>query len=322
MHVLNGYNDVPSAFRGAALAIGNFDGVHKGHQAVLAAAKQAAAGAPVGAMTFEPHPRQFFQPEIPLFRLTPAPLKLKLFQALDLDLAVVIPFDAALASLTAEQFVDDILVAALGVSHVITGHDFHFGKGRAGTPEVLKRLGHKNSIEVTVIPPQEGEGGVYSSTAIRQFLREGDVRSAAGQLGYWWRLSGRVTGGDRRGHGLGFPTANVKLAPGVALGHGIYAARVHTPVGSYDGAAYLGTRPSFDDGEPVLETFLFDFEGDLYGSEIEIEFIAYLRDDARFESGDALAVQMRTDCNQAREALQTARGSGLLEASPDIRVGL
>ncbi len=305
MEILQDIDNCPDALKGAALAIGNFDGVHRGHQAVLRAAREAGrtSNLPAGVMTFEPHPRSYFQPDVPLFRLTPPPLKARAFAALGLDMALIQPFDANLASRPAADFVSDYLVEALGVAHVITGSDFHFGKGRDGNPDVLRALGRAHGFDVTIVAPQAGEGGVFSSTGIREYLRQGDPRGAAEQLGYWWRVAGEVVGGDQRGHGLGFPTANIAVPEGFALKYGIYAVRVRTVQGKYDGAAYFGTRPSFDNGAPVLETFLFDFDGDLYGQDIEIEVIGLLRDDETFESADALIGQMRTDCEKARVLL-------------------
>lgn len=305
MEVLEGYRHCPGPLKGAALAIGNLDGVHRGHQAVLQAALEAAqaAGAPAGVMTFEPHPRQFFRPDVPLFRLTPEPVKLELFAALGLDLAAVLRFDAELASLGAEAFVREILVDGLGVSHVVTGENFRFGKGRGGDPGVLRELGEKHGFAVTTLAPQGAGGDAFSSSAVRARLAEGDPRGAAEILGYWWRVVGTVTGGDRRGHGLGFPTANIAAPPGFGLKHGIYAARVQVGEASHRGAAYLGTRPSFGAGEAAIETFLFDFSGDLYGRDIEIEIIDFLRGDATFESDDALKAQMRSDCEKAAAIL-------------------
>ncbi len=314
----------PEALKGAALAIGNFDGVHLGHQAVLRAAldRGKASGAPSGVMTFEPHPRFYFQPGKPLFRLTPPALKLQLFKALGLDMAVVLPFDATLAATHAEDFVRDILVQGLGVSHVITGSDFHFGKGRDGNPDVLRALGQSHGFGVTIIEPQGGEGGTYSSTGIRDKLRNGDPRGAAERLGYWWRVAGEVIGGDKRGGGLGFPTANFAVPEGFALKHGIYAVRVHTDGGRYHGVAYLGTRPSFDDGDPVIETFLFGFDGDLYGQEIQLELIEFLRGDEKFETTEALIAQMKKDCEAAEKTLAGLGAGdpfapGLLGGAPD-----
>lgn len=301
MHIIRNVHDCPGALKGAALAIGNFDGVHRGHQVVLKAAKEAAqsSGCTSGVMTFEPHPRQFFQPGKSLFRLTPEPVKLGLFEALDLDLAVVLPFDAALSSLPARAFVQQILVDGLGVSHVVTGSNFHFGKGRDGNPDVLRELGKELGFGVTIVEPQGSGGSVFSSTQVRNCLREGNVRGAAEILGYWWRIAGVVVGGDKRGHGLGFPTANIAAPDGLELMHGIYAVRVHAQGERFDGAAYLGTRPTFDNGKPVIETFLFEFSGDLYGKEITLEFIEFLRGDEKFENTENLIKQMQADCEKA-----------------------
>lgn len=305
MEILHDIDICPDALKGTALAIGNFDGVHRGHQAVLRAALDAgkSARAPAGVMTFEPHPRAYFQPGKALFSLTPQPLKLRAFAALGLDMALVQTFDAALASYPAAEFVRVLLVEALRVSHVITGSDFHFGKGRDGNPDVLRALGAEHGFAVTIVAPQAGEGGVFSSTAIRECLRAGDPRGAAGMLGYWWRMAGEVVGGDARGAGLGYPTANIAAPEGFALKHGIYAVRVYARARRYHGAAYFGTRPSFDNGRAVIETFLFDFGGDLYGQQIEIEFIEFLRDDETFGSAEALSAQMRADCESAKKTL-------------------
>jgi riboflavin kinase/FMN adenylyltransferase len=314
MQVLHDITNCPDALRGVSLAIGNFDGVHRGHQAVLNAARR--DGAPAGVLTFEPHPRVYFQPNKPLFRLTPEPLKLRVFEALGLDMAVVLKFDAALASRPAADFVREILVENLRVSHVITGSDFHFGKGRDGNPDVLRALGESHGFGVTVVSPQAGEGGVFSSTGIREHLRQGNPRGAADSLGYWWRVIGEVIGGDKRGAGLGFPTANIAVPEGFALKHGTYAVRVHTGQGRYDGASYLGTRPSFDDGDAVLETFLFDFDGDLYGQQIVIEVIGFVRDDEKFLDTDALQAQMKDDCDQARALLAQIKDNDPMMAYP------
>jgi riboflavin kinase/FMN adenylyltransferase len=324
MRILHETQNCPEALKGVTLAIGNFDGVHRGHQAVLRAALEGArtSGTPSAVMTFEPHPRAFFQPGKPLFRLTPPALKHRLFEALGLDMAVVLPFDASLAARPAEDFVRHILVEGLGVSHAITGSDFHFGKGRDGNPDVLRALGQKHGFGVTIVAPQAGEGGVYSSTQIRDHLRDGNPRGAAESLGYWWRVAGEVIGGDKRGHGLGFPTANIAVPEGFELKHGIYAVRVRIDGSQYHGAAYLGTRPSFDDGDPVIETFLFGFDGDLYGQEIELEVIEFLRGDEKFESSEALVNQMKADCEAAENSLASLDkndpfAQGLLGGAPD-----
>lgn len=305
METLRDYRAVPERLRGAVLAIGNFDGVHKGHQAVLRTALDVgqAAGRPTGVIVFEPHPRQFFKPDVALFRLTPLPLKLRLFAALGLDLTAVLDFDAALAALSAEDFVARVLVEGFAAHHVVTGDDFHFGKDRQGTPEALRRFAEAHGFAATIVAAV-GEGvEPYSSSAIRALLRAGEPRAAADSLGYWWRTSGEVTGGAQRGQGLGFPTANLTPPPGFDLKHGIYAVRVGLGADRFEGAAYLGTRATFGAGEPALEVFLFDFDGDLYGREIEVEFIAYLRDDRTFDSAEALQAQIAADCAAARQVL-------------------
>jgi riboflavin kinase/FMN adenylyltransferase len=308
MIVLEGIDKVPPEARGAALAVGNFDGVHRGHQALLQAAKDAAAasGGKAGVILFEPNPREFFQPDKPHFRLTPLPRKLELIAALGLDLAVVLRFDAALAQLSADAFIERVLVERLHAAHAVVGYDFRFGKGRAGDPETLRRAGAAKGFGVTVVAQVAAGGEVFSSSAIRAELAQGDVRGAAEMLGHYWRVGGTVIGGAKRGTILGFPTANIALAPGTALAHGIYAVRVGVDGTSHSGAAYLGTRPTFDDGAPLLEVFLFDFHGDIYGREITVDFVDHVRADRRFDSVEALKAQMQRDCDRARAVLATA----------------
>lgn len=305
MLVVHGYKDVPQGARGAALAIGNFDGVHRGHQALLRAAVAIGRelGAPAGALIFEPHPREFFHPEEPHFHLTPLPQKLDLFEHAGLNLAVVLPFDVKLASLSADDFVSRIIVGALAARHVIIGHDFFFGRNRGGTPETMQAAAQKLGFGITIIPPVAEDGEVFSSSAIRLHLAQGDVKGATRLLGRTWRVEGTVVGGAKRGTGLGFPTANIPLPRGTTLGHGIYAVRVHLDGARHDGAAYLGTRPTYDDGMPVLEVFLLDFDGDLYGRTIEVEFVDFIRADRKFDSSQALIAQMERDCARARDIL-------------------
>jgi len=306
MRIVHGFGDVPPETRGAALAIGNFDGVHRGHQALLLDALRVArtSDRPAGVMVFEPHPREFFRPSEPHFRLTTLGQKLRLLERLGLDFAVVLKFDADLAGLPAERFIDEILVSALAVRHVVIGYDFFFGKSRGGNPDTMRAAGREHGFGVSVISPVAEAGEVFSSSLIRAKLSAGDVRGAALDLGHWWRIAGVVTGGARRGTGLGFPTANITLPEGTALAHGIYAVRVLVAGARLGGAAYLGTRPTFDHGAPVLEVFLFDFEGDLYGREIEVEFLDFVRDDQRFPNAEALIAQMELDCSRARQVIR------------------
>ncbi len=320
MKVINGYDAIPAAMRGCALAIGNFDGVHRGHQELLRQTRRQAQliDAQAGVMVFEPHPRLFFKPDQPLFALTPLTEKLRLFQALKLDFAAVLEFDADLAGLSPVEFVDRILVGGRGrgfeVRHVVIGYDFYFGKGRAGTPEMLRDLGAERGFGVTVIAPVAEAGEVLSSSAVRARLSTGDVRGAAQELGHWWRVKGAVTGGAKRGTGMGFPTANITLPAGTALGQGIFAVQVWVEGRQIDGAAYFGQRPTFDNGAPVLEVFLFDFDEDIYGREIEVEFVGYVRPDQRFPDMEALKVQMEKDCARARELLTEARADPALSS--------
>jgi riboflavin kinase/FMN adenylyltransferase len=309
MHILHGYDHVPHDARGATLAIGNFDGVHRGHQALFHEARAAIAkhGGLAGAMVFEPHPREFFQPDRPHFRLTPLAQKLALLERYDLDLAVVLTFDKKLAALGAHDFIERILVAGLGVRHVIVGHDFHFGKGRDGNAAVMQEAGKEFGFDVAVVETVAEAGEIFSSSAIRAEIAQGDVKSAAHMLGHYWRTCGKVVGGAKIGKGIGFPTANIPLPKGTALAHGIYAVFVYIHGVQHQGAAYLGTRPTFDDGTPILEVFLFDFNEDLYGREIEIEFVDFIRGDRRFETVDLLVAQMDKDCARARQILEESR---------------
>lgn len=305
MEVIRGWRDVPSAMYGASVAIGNFDGVHKGHQAVLNAARRAAepAKCPVGVVIFEPHPRKFFQPNRPLFTLTTLECKLGLFAALGMDMVVVLPFDAAMAEMSAEDFVREVLVEGLRIRHASVGYDYFFGKGRMGNPKVLCSLGNKYDFGVTIVEAVGGSGEIFSSTRIRELLAEGDVASAADMLGSYWCVDGIVEKGAERGARMGFPTANTRLENGAALSHGIYAVRITIDGSRYQGAAYLGTRPTFDAGAPLLETFVFDFNGNLYGKKIRVEFIDHIRADAKFKSVDDLVKQMTIDCEKARNIL-------------------
>jgi riboflavin kinase/FMN adenylyltransferase len=308
MDVVPGWQDVPRHLRGASLAIGTFDGVHCGHRAVLDAAKAKAAesGLPMGAMVFEPYPRMFFQPHKPFFRLTNLPRKLELLSDYGCGFTAVIPFDRDLAGLTAQEFVRIILAEAFAIRHASVGYNFFFGKGRSGNPGVLAEEGRKHGFGVTVVEAQGNAGEIFSSTRVRELLAEGDVTAAAEILGRYWRISGKVESGAGRGQGLGYPTANIRLEEGVTLKHGIYAVRAYVDGQKLDGAAYLGTRPTFDAGLPLLETFLFDFDGDLYGKAMEIEFVGFVREDAKFRSAELLTAQMAADVAKAKELLASA----------------
>jgi riboflavin kinase/FMN adenylyltransferase len=308
MHVVHGTDRVPPEARGAVLALGNFDGVHRGHQALIghALAEAKRLGRPAGVLLFEPHPREFFHPGAAHFRLTPLDEKLAVLDEMGLDLAVVVPFDARLANLDAGRFIEEILIGALAVAHVVVGYHFFFGRNRGGSAETVRLAGEAHGFGVTIVEPVADRGEPFSSTAIRLALAEGDVKGAAELLGRPWRVRGPVIGGAQRGTGLGFPTANVALPKGTALGHGIFAVRVKLDGRPLLGAAYLGTRPTFDDGMPVLEVFLFDFDEKIYGRDIEVSFIDKVRDDRKFASAEELVRQMEADCAKARAILAAA----------------
>jgi riboflavin kinase / FMN adenylyltransferase len=293
------------ALRGAVVAIGNFDGVHRGHRAVIAAALKRAKelGKPAAALTFEPHPRAFFKPGQPLFRLTDEAAKLRLLASTGLDGAIVLTFDAALAGLTAEQFVSRILVDRFAVSGAVIGFNFHFGMSRGGSPDFLAAEGRKRGFAVEVVPRFEDNGRPVSSGPVRDALIAGRVDEAAELLGFPWFVSGKVIHGDKRGRELGFPTANLLLDAGCGLRHGIYAVRCSVGGRRFDGVASFGRRPMFDNGSVLLEVFLFDFLGDIYDESIDVAFIGWIRDEQVFASVDDLIVQMKDDSRHAREAL-------------------
>ncbi len=297
----------PPALKRGFVAIGNFDGVHRGHRAVLDVAKTHAkkSGAAALALTFEPHPRSFFKPETPTFRITPENAKLRLMAASGLDGAVVMQFSKELASLTAEDFVSKILKGWLGISGVVVGHDFHFGARRQGTPEFLIDSGKRHGFAVEIVAPLNDGGVPVSSGKIRDALEAGEIARANELLGYPWFVMGEVIHGEKRGRELGFPTANIRLDLSCKLRHGIYAVRAHVAGKSHDAVASFGRRPHFDNGAPLLETFLFGFAGDLYGQDMTVEFAGFIRDEAKFESLDALIAQMNRDSEQARELLRS-----------------
>ncbi|HEX4408711.1 MAG TPA: bifunctional riboflavin kinase/FAD synthetase [Xanthobacteraceae bacterium] len=296
---------------GAVVAIGNFDGVHRGHRAVIGAAldRAKALSRQAAALTFEPHPRSFFNPTEPLFRLTNEIAKLRLLATTGLDGAFVLKFDAALARLSAEEFINRILIGEFAIAGAVIGFNFHFGAKRAGSPEFLAAEGRKHGFTVDVVPRFEDNGRPVSSGPIRQALAEGRLDVAAEFLGYPWFVSGEVIHGDKRGRELGFPTANLRLDAACGLRHGIYAVRVAVAGRRYDGVASFGRRPMFDNGSVLLEIFLFDFSGDLYGAELDVAFIAWLRDEKVFASAEELVQQMQEDSRQAREALARSGGA-------------
>lgn len=292
--------------RGASVAMGNFDGVHLGHQSVIAQAKR--PGLPHGVITFEPHPRQFFAPDAPPFRLMNAEARANRLARLDVEHLFELPFDADLAGLSPEAFARDVLATGLGIRHVVVGQDFSFGKGRTGTAADLAQLGALYGFETTIAPLIAAPNGRdLSSTAIRRALTEGQPREAAAMLGHWHRIEGEVIHGHKRGRELGFPTANMSLGNLHLPRLGVYAVKVDILTGPHKGghigAASLGVRPMFGENSPNLETFLFDFSGDLYGEHLSIALVEFLRPELKFDGLPALITQMEADCARARTLL-------------------
>lgn len=304
---------VPAALKGGIVAVGNFDGMHRGHQALLAHARAEGdrLGLPAVALTFEPHPRTVFRPEVPVFRLTPVDAKARLLAALAIDGLVVANFDRTFAAIAADDFVTSVLRDRLGLKAAVVGHDFHFGKGRQGTPEVLAAAGERLGFTVEIVKPVgDGDGTLFASTDIRRALGEGDIARANRLLGYRWFVIATVVDGDKRGRDLGFPTANLRLTADSGLAHGIYAVQVRTADGRlHDGVASFGRRPTFDNGAALLEVHLFDFSGDLYGQALAVSFLAWLRPEKKFPSVAALIAAMAEDSAAAR-AVQAAAGPG------------
>ncbi|MBV1702451.1 MAG: bifunctional riboflavin kinase/FAD synthetase [Hyphomicrobiales bacterium] len=300
---------MPQPLRACVVAIGNFDGVHRGHRAVIAKARALARELerPCAVLTFEPHPADFFAKRSVIFRLSPLKAKARALARLHLDGMIVLAFDAAMANLTAAEFVEQVLVQRLGVAAVVAGYDFHFGKARAGTPEYLAQAGIKHGFCVEIVAPihQDAQGSIaaVSSTATRQALAQGDVAKASELLGHDYFVIGEVQHGQKLGRTLGFPTANLIAEPSSQLRAGIYAVRVWAQGRKWDGVASYGRRPTFDNGATLLEVFLFDFTGDLYGEEIEVSFVAWLREEKAFASADALVAQMNQDVADAKRAL-------------------
>jgi riboflavin kinase/FMN adenylyltransferase len=297
------------------VAMGNFDGVHLGHRAVIDAALQMgrAHGSPALAVTFEPHPRSFFSPNTPQFRLTDETGKLRLLAGAGLAGAVVMTFDKRRAGTTAQDFIHHDLIERLGISGIAVGYDFHFGKGRVGSPSLLVAEAPRLGIEVDVQAHVDIAERPVSSSTIRMALAEGQIEDATAMLGGPWFITAEVIHGEKRGRDLGYPTANIRLDKSCGLKHGIYAVRVGRGAGKhqvrFDGVASFGRRPTFDNGAPLLEVFLFDFEGDLYGERLDVAFIAFIRDELKFDSIDALIRQMDDDSARARERLAEAPGA-------------
>ena len=338
------------------VAIGNFDGAHRGHRHIVQEARALAAARnspdmPICALTFEPHPRRYFQPNASFFRLTPPCDREACLKAIGFDHVITLPFDAALAAMSAEDFIATIILQQFHAAGVVVGEDFHFGKGRAGTPAFLVEAGKRHGFDVRLVPPfREDKGNIISSSAIRAALGSGEVERANALLGDTYSITGEVIHGRKLGRDLGYPTANIALDAGNGLKHGIYACRlrvfsseegtserlqsirpssreentskekdraVHRSTGietcsgvgstTHPAIASFGVRPHFDNGAPLLEVHVFDFSGDLYGKTARVEFISYLRGEAKFDSLDALIAQMDADSARARVILNAPK---------------
>jgi len=306
MERLDGGSAVPAPFRGGIVALGNFDGFHKGHQAVVgrALARARAEGRPALVATFDPHPMRFFRPDSPWFRLTTMDQRARLLAAAGVDAMYVFRFDAAFAAASPEEFVSGWLGERLGAAGVVTGEDFTFGRNRGGDIALLAKLGAAHGFAAEAVPPVTDGGLPVSSSRIRAALREGDCETAARLLTRPFTIEGVVEHGDKRGRTIGYPTANLSLDRYLRPRFGVYAVRGRLPDGrELDGAANLGIRPTFEPPKELLEPYFFDFSGDLYGQRIAVELVSFLRPEAKFDSFDALVAQMARDCDEARSRL-------------------
>ncbi|HKD46935.1 MAG TPA: bifunctional riboflavin kinase/FAD synthetase [Rhizomicrobium sp.] len=310
MKIFRHYDEVPGALKRAVVAVGNFDGVHLGHQALIAEARRQAMdrSRPLAVLAFEPHPAEFFRPRPDSIRLTPLRTKARLLAELGVDAMFALTFDETMATRSAESFVTDVLINGLGLSGVVVGPDFEFGKGRGGNVGTLKEMGTANGFTTTCFDMVRTAGEKISSTRIRDNLKAAHPEEAARLLGRFWAVEARVEHGDGRGRRMGFPTANMHLGHCLAPAFGIYAVRVtitenEKPIGRHDGVANFGIRPMYQTPVPLMEAHLFDFDGDLYGKHLSVELIAYLRPEAKFDSLDALIAQIGADAQKARKIL-------------------
>jgi len=309
MRIIRDYIYVDPADRGASAAIGNFDGVHLGHRSVidLARSKAVDLNCPLGIVTFEPHPRQYFAPNTPAFRLMNADSRAHRLEKLGVERLYELNFNAALSSLTSEEFAQQVIVDGFGLKHVVVGADFNFGKGRAGSSETLVKLGHQMGFGVTIAPLVADAQGEFSSTSIRHALSDGHPESAARMLGHLHRIEGKVIGGDQRGRDLGYPTANLAIDGLHPPKFGVYAVLVDIlegpHQGHYQGAASIGLRPTFGGEVPNLEVFIFDFSGDIYGADISVALVGFQRPELKFDDLGALITQIDADCIESRRIL-------------------
>lgn len=312
MRLFRHVDEISEVSQGAVVALGNFDGFHRGHQVVLGEAGRLARtwGVPLAVVVTEPHPVHYFAPDNAPFRLTPFRERALLLERFGVDALLVLPFDKELASTSAEDFIQNVLVGGFNAHHLVVGYDYRFGRGRAGDVELLAGQGQEHAFGLAVIDPVtvgiDGFAGeVYSSTLVRQALKEGKPRRAAALLGHWWTISGRVVHGEKRGRQIGFPTLNLELGERLEPNHGVYAVRVSLADRGevIDGVANLGARPTFDKSDVLLEVYLLDFEGDLYDCHIDVELVCAIRDVQKFSGLEALKEQIEKDVETARTVL-------------------
>ncbi|MDX5366377.1 MAG: bifunctional riboflavin kinase/FAD synthetase [Alphaproteobacteria bacterium] len=309
MKIIRHYEQIPPGLRGAVYALGNFDGVHRGHQQVIGRAAEVAEelGVPLGVLVFEPHPQQFFFPDRPFFRLTPFRAKARLLERMGVDVLAALPFDERMSKMLAPEFVMDVLVKGLHTVHVVAGYDFRFGKGRGGDAATLRYMGEMEGFGTDIVDEVKNGGVTFSSTRIRELLGKGDPRGAAELLGHWWTVETHIQQGDQRGRTIGFPTANLPLEDHVEPALGVYAVRVEIEdgphKGTYDGVANVGRRPTFDKQDVLLEAHIFDFAGDIYGAHAAVSFIEFIRPERKFDGLDSLKAQIARDSEKAREVL-------------------
>lgn len=327
MRIIRNYDNVPADCRGAVVALGNFDGVHRGHRKVIEEAGRIAAvhGAPHGVLTFEPHPRRFFSPDEPCFELTPLAGRTRQLEGLGVDAVFVMRFDAEFAAKSAEEFVAEVLVGGLAARHAVTGYDFVFGHRRKEDVELLRRLGDAAGMGVTVVDEVSGDGGeVCSSTAIRNHISAGEPDRAARLLGRCWEIEGPVQAGDQRGRQIGFPTANVDPDDYVEPALGVYAVWAGLDNGGetvwHEGVANIGRRPTFDGEKVMVEVYIFDFSGDIYGRELRVALVDFLRPEMKFDGLPAIRDQIAKDCQKARGILAAVPTGDVL--GPPGRLGV
>jgi riboflavin kinase/FMN adenylyltransferase len=307
MRIFRHYEEIPAEFHGGVIALGNFDGVHRGHQVVIgqAIARARALGVPAAVMTFDPHPRRLFQPDQAPFALSQLRTKCRHIEDLGVDYLYLQHFDRDFAGKTAAEFVTQVLCEGLRVVHVVVGDDYVFGAKRSGSVEVLQAMAADHGFGVTSVPPvRDDQGVIFSSTRARAALTEGRPQEAAFVLGRPWEIEGRVEHGDKRGRTIGFPTANIALGDFQRPAAGVYAVRAGLDEGAetkwIDGVANYGRRPTFDKTDELLEVHLFDFSGDLYGQHLRVQMIDFIRPERTFDGLDALKAQISADADQAR----------------------